>query len=107
MVTTLLMSTLLLAGGTGLLTRMLMSRKIGASESYQQMAESAKSKNCAFSYGAMGTTSRATIDAIGAGDITGLYDGNGCVDFQLATRDFQVDTGDGAAADPAVCTITP
>ena len=34
MVTTLLMGTVLLAGGTGLLTRMLMSRKIGASESY-------------------------------------------------------------------------
>jgi len=41
MVTTLLMGTVLLAGGTGLLTRMLMSRKIGASESYQQMAETA------------------------------------------------------------------
>ena len=41
MVVTLLMGTLMLAGGTGLLTRMLMSRKIGASESYQQMAETA------------------------------------------------------------------
>lgn len=41
MVTTLLMGTVLLAGGTGLLTRILMSRKIGASESYQQMAETA------------------------------------------------------------------
>ena len=69
-------------------------------------SESEKSENCTFSYGAMGATSTATILAKGAGDITGLYDANGCVDFQLATRDFQVDTGDGAAAKAAVCTVS-
>ena len=41
MVITLMMGMVLLAGGTGLLSRMLMSRKLGASESYQQMAEAA------------------------------------------------------------------
>ena len=68
-------------------------------------SESDKSENCEFTYTPMGDTSTATIDAEGAGDIEDLYDGNGCVDFELATRDFEVDTGEDAAADPADCTV--
>ena len=41
MVIALLMGTVLLAGTTGLMVRQIMARKLGASESYQQMAESA------------------------------------------------------------------
>ena len=41
MVVTLAIGLLLLAGATGLMARMLMSRKLGSSESYQQMAETA------------------------------------------------------------------
>ena len=41
MVIALLMGTVLLAGATGLMVRQIMARKLGASESYQQMAESA------------------------------------------------------------------
>ena len=41
MVISLLMGVVLMAGSTGLLVRQLMARKLGASESYQQMAESA------------------------------------------------------------------
>jgi hypothetical protein len=41
MVIALLMGIVLFAGGTGLMMRQLMARKLGASESYQQMAESA------------------------------------------------------------------
>jgi hypothetical protein len=41
MVIALLMGTVLVAGGTGLMMRQIMARKLGASESYQQMAESA------------------------------------------------------------------
>jgi type II secretory pathway pseudopilin PulG len=41
MVVALLMGTVLLAGTTGLMVRQIMARKLGASESYQQMAESA------------------------------------------------------------------
>ena len=41
MVIALLMGTVLLAGTTGLMFRQIMARKLGASESYQQMAESA------------------------------------------------------------------
>ena len=39
MMTTVLMSALLLTGSTGLVIRQLMSRKLAAAESYQQMAE--------------------------------------------------------------------
>lgn len=38
---TLMIGLLLLAGSSGLMARMLMGRKIGSSESYQQMAETA------------------------------------------------------------------
>ena len=41
MVIALLMGTVLVAGSTGLMVRQIMARKLGASESYQQMAESA------------------------------------------------------------------
>ena len=41
MMISLLMGVVLLAGTTGLMVRQLMARKLGASESYQQMAESA------------------------------------------------------------------
>ena len=41
MMITLMVGMLLLAAGTGLLSRMLMARKLGAAESYQQMAEAA------------------------------------------------------------------
>jgi type II secretory pathway pseudopilin PulG len=41
MVIALLMGTVLLAGSSGLMMRQIMARKLGASESYQQMAESA------------------------------------------------------------------
>ena len=41
MVIALLMGTVLLAGTSGLMVRQIMARKLGASESYQQMAESA------------------------------------------------------------------
>jgi len=36
---TLMMGLLLLAGSSGLMARMMMGRKVGSSESYQQMAE--------------------------------------------------------------------
>ena len=72
-----------------------------------ETSESAKSENCAFTYGAMGTGDTATITVAGAGDITGKYAANGCVDYVLATRDFQVDVdpAGSAAADAAVCTV--
>mgnify|MGYP003337612429 CR=1 FL=1 len=41
MVTTLLMGLILVAGSSGLMARMIMSRKTGSAESYQQMAETA------------------------------------------------------------------
>jgi hypothetical protein len=41
MVMTLLMGLILLAGSSGLMARMMMGRKVGSSESYQQMAETA------------------------------------------------------------------
>ena len=41
LIITLMMGLMLLAGSSGLLARMTMSRKLGASESYQQMAETA------------------------------------------------------------------
>jgi hypothetical protein len=41
LVITLMMGLLLLAGSSGLMARMMMGRKIGSSESYQQMAETA------------------------------------------------------------------
>jgi hypothetical protein len=41
MVTTLMMGLILVAGSSGLMARMIMSRKTGSSESYQQMAETA------------------------------------------------------------------
>jgi Tfp pilus assembly protein PilV len=41
MVAALLMGVVLLAGTTGLMIRQLAARKLGAAESYQQMAESA------------------------------------------------------------------
>lgn len=41
MMITLMVGMLLLAAGTGLLSRLLMARKLGAAESYQQMAEAA------------------------------------------------------------------
>ena len=58
MVIALLMGTVLLAGTTGLMVRQIMARKLGASESYQQMAETAALNGFnAWPYLALGPTS--------------------------------------------------
>ena len=70
-------------------------------------SETAKSENCTFTYTAMGTGDVAKLDAVGKGDIAGKYDGNGCTDYVLATRDFKVKTGNTGTitADAADCAL--
>ena len=69
------------------------------------LSETDKSQHCTFTYTDI-ASDIAVIDAVGKGDIQYKYDGNGCVNYVKASRDFKA-KADSSGTSTAATTAGP